>query len=82
MALSARREEIQPGTMDGYRTLSESFDTAAVRAALEKRPILLDPAVVYFPSAQCPLNNLIKNVALDGPRGRQPQPTRSQRAWC
>ncbi|KAG5507927.1 hypothetical protein JIQ42_07221 [Leishmania sp. Namibia] len=79
--LSARRAELQPKTVDRYRTLSGSVDAAAVQAAMEKRLILFDPAVMYFLSTPVPVNDLFQYVVTDGPPSMQPQGTGRKSAF-
>ncbi|KAG5487868.1 hypothetical protein LSCM4_07549 [Leishmania orientalis] len=79
--LSARRAEVQPKTVDSYRTLSGSVDAAAVQAAMEKRLILFDPAVMYFLSTPVPVNDLFQYVVTDGPPSMQPQGTGRKSAF-
>ncbi|KAG5486622.1 hypothetical protein CUR178_07989 [Leishmania enriettii] len=79
--LNARRAEVQPKTVDSYRTLSGSVDAAALQAAMEKRLILLDPAVMYFLSTPVPVNDLFQYVVTDGPPSMQPQETGRKSAF-
>ncbi|TPP51508.1 hypothetical protein CGC21_2880 [Leishmania donovani] len=80
MTLSARRKEVQPETADSYRTLRGSIDTAAVRAAMEKRLILFDPAIMCFLSTPVPINDLFEYAVTDGPPSMQPQST-GRKSW-
>ncbi|KAG5487524.1 hypothetical protein LSCM1_07481 [Leishmania martiniquensis] len=73
--LSARRVEVQPETVDSYRTSSGCIDTAAVWAAMEKRLISFDPAVMYFLSTPVPVDDLFRYAVTDGPPTMQPQRT-------